>query len=269
MRSFLVGLLNRLGLFQFVQAKYQKLKYDMNFSLKAKNRGFAKRGVPDGLPLPPPRMINLVAGHFDVKEFYENGLLGSLCIRQILRKNNLDIQGFPSILDFGCGCGRITRHWKTLKGTEVHGSDYNQRLVQWCRENLPFAEFRVNGMHPPLEYRDEIFMFIYTISVFTHLSADLQRPWMQELWRILKPGGYLLLTVHGESRLQQLRLEDRATFNSGHLVTIREKYSGTNICGAFHPEKFVRETLAEGFSVVDFLPMGAKDANQDMYLLHK
>ncbi len=269
MKCFLIVLLNRLGLVPFVQDRYQSLKYGVNFSLKAENRRFVKRGAPDGLPLPSPRMVNLVAGHFDIREFYENGLLGANCIRHLLGKNDLEMDGFSSILDFGCGCGRIIRHWKSLRGPQIYGSDSNSRLVQWCSKNLFFAEFEVNRPHPPLVYRSETFTFVYAISVFTHLSSDLQKPWMQELWRVLRPGGYLLLTVHGKSRLPQLGPEDREKFNAGHLVTVREKYSGTNICGAFHPYKFVRETLAEGFVIVDFLPRGAKDANQDMYLLQK
>lgn len=269
MRRFLVDLLNRSGLFQFIQDAYQRLNYAMNFSLIAENRRFFKMGAPDGLPLPLPHMINLVAGHFSIKEFYENGLLGANCIRNILGTNNLTLEGFSSILDFGCGCGRIIRHWKSLSEPKVYGSDYNKRLIQWCSKNLPFAEFEVNGLGPPLVYGNESFMFIYAISVFTHLSANLQRPWMKELWRVLRPGGYLLITVHGESRLQQLPPEDRAKFNAGDLVTVREKYSGTNICGAFHPQKFVRETLTKGFMIIDFYPQGAKDANQDMYLLRK
>lgn len=269
MRRFLIDLLYRLGLFPFVQDTYQRLKYGMDFSLKAENMRFVKKGAPDGLPLPPPRMINLVAGHFESKKFFEDGLLGAGCIRHILGKNNLEMEEFSSILDFGCGCGRIVRHWKSLKEPKVYGSDCNKRLVQWCYKNLRFAEFEVNDPQPPLGYESEKFMLVYAISVFTHLTENLQRPWTKELWRILKPGGYLLLTVHGVSRLQQLRAEDRAKFNAGHLVAVREKYSGTNICGTFHPQKYVRETLTEGFVFIDFLPMGAKDANQDMYLFHK
>jgi hypothetical protein len=40
---------------------------------------------------------------------------------------------------------------------------------------------------------------IYAISVFTHLSAELQDLWMKELRRIVRPGGHLLITTHGES----------------------------------------------------------------------
>jgi SAM-dependent methyltransferase len=269
MKRFLIERLYRSGLFPFVQDTYQWMKYGMDLSLRAENRRFVKKGAPDDLPFPPSRMINLVAGHFDVRKFFESGLLGASCIQHILGKNNLDMEGFSTLLDFGCGCGRIVRHWKSLKKPMVYGSDCNKHLVQWCSKNLPFAEFEVNGPHPPLGYEGEKFWLIYAISVFTHLSEALQMPWMEELWRILKPGGYLLLTVHGASRLQQLQAEERAKFNAGHLVILREKYSGTNICGAFHPQEFVRKTLAKKFSFIDFLPMGAKDANQDMYLFCK
>lgn len=269
MRRFFAGLLDRLGLLRLVQDLFQISRYHLNFSLKSKNRSFIKIGAPDGLPLPPPYLANLVADNFDVEEFYRNGHLGADCIRRNLERNGLRIEEFSSILDFGCGCGRIIRHWKTLMKPEIHGTDYSRYLIQWCRKNLIFAEFKVNKHDPPLDYEDGKFFFIYAISVFTHLAEMGQRPWMQELWRILEPGGYLLITVHGESRLQQLLPEDSAKFKAGHLVSIREKYSGTNVCGVFHPEQFVRKTLAEGFAVVDFIPLGAKDANQDMYLFRK
>jgi len=31
-----------------------------------------------------------------------------------------------------------------------------------------------------------------------------------------------------------------------------------NLCVSFHPEAYVRETLAEGFEIVDVVPEGAK-----------
>jgi SAM-dependent methyltransferase len=214
-------------------------------------------------------LINLVAGHFDVETFYRNGRLGADCIGAILQKNGIEMRRFLSILDFGCGCGRILRFWDKMQGPEIYGSDYNPALVHWCQEHLPFGAFKTNKSHPPLDYPDESFGFIYAVSVFTHFAEELQVPWMRELRRICLPGGYVLITLHGESYLQQLPEAERERFEDGKLAVIREKYSGTNICGVFHPESYVRNILTEGFSVVDFLPLGAKDANQDMYLLRR
>ena len=107
------------------------------------------------------------------------------------------------MMDFGCGCGRVTRHLKDLPGN-VHGSDYNPHLVHWCAEHLPFGEFRTNDAEPPLPYDDDFFDFLYSISIFTHLDEPLQVPWMHELARVVRPGGLLLITVMGEDRLRSI-----------------------------------------------------------------
>jgi len=60
---------------------------------------------------------------------------------------------------------------------------------------IPFAEFDINALSPPLVYGEGSFGLIYTFSVFTHLSEALQVSWLAELSRVLKPGGYLLLTT--------------------------------------------------------------------------
>jgi SAM-dependent methyltransferase len=269
MKSMFIAFLSLLGVYRIANAFYQMAQYGVDFRLRKKNRKWIKQGAPDGLAIPPPRLVNLVAGHFDVEAFYKNGRLGADCIRAILKKNGIEMSRLYSFLDFGCGCGRILRFWHGLKGPRIHGSDYNRDLVRWCRDHLPFGELKTNKPHPPLDYKDEEFGFIYAISVFTHLAEEWQIPWMQELRRICQPGGFVLLTVHGESHLHQLPDEERDKFKAGKLAVIRGKYAGTNICGVFHPESFVRNILAEGFSVIDFLPLGAKDANQDMYLLQR
>jgi SAM-dependent methyltransferase len=269
MKRLFIAVLNALGMYQAAHSLYRMARYGFDLRLRKKNRQWIKRGAPDGLPVPPPHLVNLVAGHFDIDAFYRNGRVGADCIRAILQKNGIEMRRFLSILDFGCGCGRILRFWEKLDGPEIHGSDYNPSLVRWCQAHLPFGEFKTNGPHPPLDYPNERFGLIYAVSVFTHFAEELQIPWMQELWRICLPGGYVLITLHGESYLQQLHDDERQRFEGGRLAVIRERYSGTNICGVFHPESYVRNTLAEGFSVVDFLPLGAKDANQDMYLLQK
>ena len=71
------------------------------------------------------------------------------------------IEQFGSMLDFGCGCGRMIRHWHDLPRRRLHGCDYNPLLVAWCSEHLPFAEFRGNALEPPLPYEDDQFDLVY------------------------------------------------------------------------------------------------------------
>jgi len=180
------------------------------------------------------------------------------------------MEKFKAVLDFGCGCGRVMRYWQSLRGPRLYGADYNSDLVYWCQKKLSrLAEFKTNDLTPPLDYKREKFDFIYAISVFTHLTKKLQMAWIEELARVLKPGGFLLVTVHGESRLHQLESGEQRRFRAGQLVVKKEAAAGTNVCGAYHPERYVRDKLTKGFEVLDFVPGGARGANQDVFLLKK
>lgn len=228
------------------------------------------RTAPDGLPVPPQRLIVLVAGTADISWFLESGKLAAKSIMDTLGKHGLGIDDFQAILDFGCGCGRVIRHWKSLEKAVVYGTDFDPRLIDWCRLNLPFAQYETNDLYPPSSFMDERFDFIYALSVFTHMPEQLQFLWMNELSRILRHGGYLLITTHGENMFEALTPDEREEYQAGRLVIRNEEAVGTNLCTACHPVSLVREVLAKEFDVIDFIPGGAKgNPHQDVFLLRK
>jgi len=125
-------------------------------------------------------------------------------------------------------------------------------------------------LEPPTEFPDDTFDFIYGISVLTHLPEMLQFAWMNELSRVLKPGGLLYITTHGEYYMRRLNEQETRLFLSGELIVKLAAYPGTNFCTTFHPESYVRHKLASQFVVVDFAPQGAEGSpQQDAYLLKK
>jgi hypothetical protein len=89
------------------------------------------------------------------------------------------------------------------------------------------------------------------------------------LARLLRPNGLLYMTIHGRSRLYQLDEQEKQAFLSGHLVVKEGESAGTNFCASFHPEQYVRDILAKQFEVIDFIMSGAREADQDVYLLRK
>jgi SAM-dependent methyltransferase len=269
LKALAVELLDRINLLALANTVYNTIKYLSNPRLVYHNYLIRRKGGPDGLPLPSPQLIFLVSGQYGVESFYHNGLLGAQCIEQILEKNGLHIKQFSCILDFGCGCGRVIRHWHRLAGPKLYGVDYNPVSIDWCRDALRFADFRTNDLDRGLDFKDETFDFVYAISVLTHLTEELQNFWLGELRRILKPGGVLLLTTAGRTRLHQLSPEEQARFESGQLVVRYQKYEGTNVCGTFHPEPYFRPILAQRFTMIDYIEGGAKDANQDVFLVRK
>jgi SAM-dependent methyltransferase len=144
------------------------------------------------------------------------------------------------------------------------------RAVDWCRENLAFARFEVNRLEPPLTFADESFDLVYALSVFTHLTDELQLAWRDELRRVLRPGGRLLLTTHGESYAPRLDGGERERFERGEHVVRWGDVPGTNLCSAYHPERYLRETFAYGFEFVELEPEGARgNPTQDLVVLRK
>lgn len=229
-----------LGLTGAASSLKDHAKYFLDARVKNRNARFKRVPAADGLPMPPPALVYLVTGQFDSEAFYNNGVLngvlGAECIQQVVRRHGLDFNRFGKVLDFGCGCGRIMRRWQNLNGPKLYGVDSSPRLVEWCSRNLTFGEFELNVSATPLSFADATFDFIYSISVFTHLSETNQQFWMGELIRVLKPGGHLLITVHGTTRLHHLTPEQRGAFETGKVVITHSRYSGQNLCATYHPE---------------------------------
>ena len=263
MKSLLLRGLARLGLLRPAYRAYESLT-----SLRAVGR----RPPPpdDGLPVPPPRLIVRVAGTPDPTWFLESGRLAAEAISSALSRAELRLEDTGALLDFGCGCGRVTRRWAGVNGTEIHGADRSGRAVEWCRVNLPFARFVSNDLAPPLPHGDETFDLVYALSVFTHLPEELQLAWIDELGRVLRPRGALLLTTHGGRYRDRLTPLERERFDRGRLVVRWPEAAGSNLCSAFHPPAYVRERLAARFEIVDFVPEGAAgNPHQDLYLLRR
>lgn len=223
----------------------------------ARNIPVRLRGAPDGLPLPPSLLVFNVAGTGDLCWFLDYGERCTLAMLDLLRRHAAIPERFDNILDFGCGCGRIIRHWSKHTPAVLHGTDLNRHAIEWCRSHLPIAQFQFNGPLPPTGYPAAMFDFVYCFSVFTHLPAEQQQLWLAEMKRILRPGGYLLLTTHGASFLNRLTDQERHRFTSGQLVVRGSDFPGANLCASFHPESYVRHELAPTFELLEFMPAGA------------
>jgi SAM-dependent methyltransferase len=214
-------------------------------------------GPPDDLPLPPAELMVLVAGHAKQSSFLRRGKAAADVIEEAARRRARGIADMEAILDFGCGSGRVARWWSALDGVDVHGCDVNPRLVAWVDENLPFVTARATPLEPPTPYPDAAFDLVYALSVFTHLPAELQRPWAAELRRIMKPGGLLIITTHGTAYLDRLTREEVARFEAGEVVVHFEQLAGANLCSAFHPRQYLSDILLPDFELLEFAPAGS------------
>jgi 2-polyprenyl-3-methyl-5-hydroxy-6-metoxy-1,4-benzoquinol methylase len=230
--------------------------------------GRDKSQTAGDLPLPPRRLMMRVAGTPDVDWFLSSGQVSADTVREATARHGRPLDEIRSLLDFGCGCGRVTRWWRDLDA-EVHGSDADGGAVEWCQANLRFGHFAANDLAPPLRYGAATFDLVYAFSVLTHLTEELQKPWMEDLHRVLRPGGLLVLSTHGERYLERLSPTERARFVAGDLVVRWGAVAGTNLCTTFHPRAYF-ERLADGFDLLEHIPEGAAgNPHQDLWVLRK
>src|SRR5438067_12525993 len=107
--------------------------YELALAARARAGSRAAMPVADGLPLPPARLRAQNGPlHADAEFFLRSGRQHAELIEELLRNDGAGIDALDALLDWGCGCGRVLRHWSHLKTTRVAGCDIDERMVDWC-----------------------------------------------------------------------------------------------------------------------------------------
>jgi SAM-dependent methyltransferase len=154
--------------------------------------------APAAIPLPPPELRSIVVGAgVPDHEFVASGPRHLSPFLDLYEKHATIRPPRPRILDFGCGCGRLTRHLNDDARFETFACDLNHDHVAWCQANLPNVCTKQNGQAPPLPFDAGSFDLIYALSVITHLPENASLAWVADVARLLRPGGIAILTTHG------------------------------------------------------------------------
>lgn len=257
------GLLNIWDQFSFAREKARTARINREF-LRA-NPGYAQ---------PPATLAFDAYNTINLKAYAEIGRRQAEGFAAFMKEHwPAQDDGPRRVLEWGCGPARLIRHMPELLeqlDVEVEGTDYNEATIAWCRDNFPGITFTLNGLNPPLPFDEGRFTASYNFSVVTHLSEEVQMSWASELYRVLRPGGILLMTTHGKN-FEHLLTERRelARYNDGEVV-IQSKYEeGKKWFLAIHPEAFVKQRLLREFSEVHKLDGAPWAITQDVWLARK
>jgi len=124
---------------------------------------------------------------------------------QDLRDLAQSIQPGDKLLDLGCGNGRFC---ELCENAEYTGVDTSPALVEIAGRKYPDKFFRQIDFSK-LPFAENSFDKVFSLAVIHHLpSGEFRQEFLSEAFRVLKPGGKLILTswymLHNRKHLAKL-----------------------------------------------------------------
>ena len=211
--------------------------------------------VTDDWPLPPEHLQTRQVGGAWGRAFYREGRVILNQIAQAFADAGTVLGKSRSILDFGCGNCRVLSAFADMAHAgELRGCDIDAEAIAWNAAHLGhLARFEANPALPPTRFAEGQFDAVYSVSVFTHLPEDLQFVWLNELRRIIEPGGVLVASVHGGEYYRQADASIRSEIASrGFAYRTGQATAGLPdfYMLAYHAEWYLRTRWSRYFDFV-------------------
>lgn len=190
-------------------------------------------------------------------EFTEIGRQLANDLLTTLREAGCEPDSFRAWLDFGCGSGRVARHFHRRAATDLTGIDIDEAAIRWCRAHL-VGRYDVTGSLPPTPLSDASYDLAYSVSVFTHLDEEPQRAWLREVARLVRPGGVFIASTHSPELLWS-----RPDATPDHRLQLEERgflflrgFGKFNDDSAFHSPAYLEREWSTDFELLAHKPFG-------------
>jgi demethylmenaquinone methyltransferase/2-methoxy-6-polyprenyl-1,4-benzoquinol methylase len=108
-----------------------------------------------------------------------------------LALQNLHITSEMQVLDLCCGSGQATRYLLE-RSPHVTGLDASPRSIERSQHNVPQAQF-VEGWAEAMPFATHQFDRVHISAALHEMRPDQLRQILQEVHRVLKPGGQLAI----------------------------------------------------------------------------
>jgi len=229
---------------------------------------------------PVPDADNRIRVHGSKAElpFILEGFTNYIKIKKALKKYlGKDLSDFRRILDWGCGCGRLTRYFRYLDSVSITGVDIDEDNISWCSKNLPFGNFFGVPLLPPMSLPDLGFDLLIGVSIFTHLKEKVQFLWLEELWRISQDDAVLLMTIHGKEALtwsnvspfRLLNLKLKGIMDAGANIDLKEIMDESDYYrNIYHHHRYIRKYWSKYFDILEIVPAYLGNI-QDLVIMRK
>jgi len=122
--------------------------------------------------------------------------------RELLDAFAESVRGRGEVCEIGCGPGHIARYLRD-RGATMSGIDLSQEMVKWAQRLNPDISFQQGNMLA-LNLPNSSLAAIVSFYAIIHIERDKITLALQEMNRVLQPGGSLLISFHsGEGVLHR------------------------------------------------------------------
>ena len=221
-----------------------------------------------GWPVPRAALRRGVGRGSSREEYLKAGALAVAELLGFLSRSDRTFGREARILDFGCGAGRLAGILLAARVSDsLVGVDVDEAAVRWCQRHLRQGRFLSIAPRPPMPLAGGSFELAFAASVFTHFDEQQQFEWLEELARVLTPGGLLLASTHAPTLLglrPEIGAEGcREMERKGFLYEPGRR--GFNEGAAFHAHAYLERHWSRWFRLIRIEP-AALFALQDLSL---
>ncbi len=247
----------RMYLFRWNVLRYQA----SNNAFKNNNPGF---------PMPPDSLL-FETGSLHYHSYQNSGQEAAAEIESLCKVfSNSPIH---SILDWGCGTGRVTRHLPDyFLGAKITGADVNPSCIQWLQNNIQGIEWIQSSTNLSGETKSAQYDLIIALSVLTHLPTNEQANWLNILHSLLNTKGLMWLSTHGKNYLYQLTHQQKKQLAEQGILTLGADKKGSRQMRTYHSYSGMKQLLGQDWEIVMYYD-GQKFpgilGGQDAWLLKK
>lgn len=250
---------------------FDVLHFCGDFLMHAPQNAFFRLRYP-GRSIPPLRWVHETY-RCDLGRYWEDGrMTADEVIGRIRPFLSQHPEGW-NVLDWGCGTGRITRHLPHIPEVgSVTGADVHAGMIGWNQRHLSGIRFTQLPETPPVPLPSGQFHVVIGISVLTHIPADRQRVWLDEMHRLLHPAGVFLFTTHGSAFDRLMNRTERDQLHETGCITQSYPESGHRMMTTLHDARILSSWLSESFEILCMIE-GKSDTGaaggQDLWILRR